>query len=70
MKFKELYLGFTMDSHTHILKGIFASSPEIINSHQMEKLLKKGHFGIIAHFNAIQDLDNSTLEIHTDLQWF
>jgi hypothetical protein len=34
----------------------------------MEKLLKKGHFGIIAQFNAIQVMDNPTQDIHPNLQ--
>jgi hypothetical protein len=34
----------------------------------MEKLLKKGHSGIIAQFNAIQVVDTPPQEIHLDLQ--
>ena len=34
----------------------------------MEKLLKKGHSIIISHFHAIQALDNTSPEIHLDLQ--
>ena len=68
MDFKEIYLVFTRDSHTHTLKGIQADSLEIIIFHQMEKLLKKGHFGIISHCHDIQNFDNTTLEIHPDLQ--
>ena len=29
-------------------QGLTSSSPEIVSSHWIEKLLKKGHFGIIA----------------------
>ena len=42
MDFKELYMSFVKDSHTHTLKGIQAGPPEVIDSHCMEKLLKRG----------------------------
>jgi hypothetical protein len=48
MDFKDLYMSFTKEGHKHTLKGITSSSLEIITSHHMEKLLKKGHSGIIA----------------------
>ena len=53
MDFKQLSLSFTKDSHTHTLKGIQSRPSKIIISHHIKKLLKKGHFGIIAQFNAI-----------------
>jgi hypothetical protein len=34
----------------------------------MDKLLKKGHFGVIAQFNAIRVMHNPTQEIHPNLQ--
>ena len=34
----------------------------------MEKLLKKGHLGIIAQFNAIQVMESPTQEINPNLQ--
>ena len=67
MDFKELYLRFTHDSHTYTLKGIHADPPQIISSHSMEKLLKKGYSRIIAQFNAIQVLDSPTQEVHANL---
>jgi len=54
VNFKELYTSFIKEGHKHIVKGITFGSPEIITSHCMEKLLKKGHLGIIAQFDAIQ----------------
>ena len=48
MDFKELYMSFQHDGQWYKLQGIMAGSPEIVSSHQMEKLLKKGHSGIIA----------------------
>jgi hypothetical protein len=47
-------------------KGITIGSPEIISSHHMEKLLKKGHFGVIAQLHAIQAIE--TPSIPQDLQ--
>ena len=66
--FKDLYLGFTQDSHTYTLKGIHVDPPQIISSHRVEKLLKKGYSGIISQFNAIQVLDSPTQEVPTDSQ--
>jgi hypothetical protein len=48
MDFKELYMSFIKEGKKHTLKGITSSSLEIITSHHMEKLLKKGHLGVIA----------------------
>ena len=54
MDFQELYMSFVKDSHTYLLQGIKANPPEIISSHRMEKLLKKGHVGIIAQLHALE----------------
>jgi hypothetical protein len=66
MDFKELYMSFNKEGHQYTLKGIQEGSLKIIISHCMEKLLKKGHFDIIAQFNAIQVLDDSPHAIHLD----
>ena len=66
--FKELYMIFLKDSHTHTLKRIQPSPPKIISSQHMEKLLKKRHSSIIAQFHAIQGLDTTPLEPHPDMQ--
>ena len=47
MDFKELYMIFVMDPHTHILQGIQVGPPKVLNSHHMDKLLNKGHSDII-----------------------
>jgi hypothetical protein len=39
---------------------------EIITSHQMEKILKKGHFNIISQLNVIQSVE--TPSVHLDLK--
>eukprot|EP00253_Pinus_taeda_P025585 PITA_25585 len=53
MDFQELYMSFKQNNSTHTLRGLQAGAPSIISSHRMEKLLKKGHHGVIAQFNAI-----------------
>ena len=68
MYFKELYLRFTQNSHTDMLKGLQVGSLEIIISHRMEKILNKCHSGVVSQLNSIQVLEQSTLEIHHDLQ--
>jgi hypothetical protein len=45
---------FDQGGHKNKFQGITAGSPEIISSHRMEKLLKKGHSGVIAQLHALQ----------------
>jgi hypothetical protein len=54
MYFKELTMQFDQEGHQYKFQGIIVSSPEIISSHRMEKLLKKGHSGVISQLHAIQ----------------
>jgi len=60
MDYQELYMSFTQYAHSYTLKGLQACSPEIISSHRMEKLLKKGHHGVIVEFNAIQVTEHTS----------
>jgi len=53
MDFQELYMSFKKKNHTHTLRGLQVCDPTIINSHRMEKLLKKSHHGVVAQFNTI-----------------
>lgn len=46
--FKELYMIFEKDSHTHTPWAIKAIPPYITTYHSMENLLKKLHYGIIS----------------------
>ena len=68
MDFEELYMNFKQKDNTHTLHGLQAGTPSIINSHQMEKLLKKGHHGVIAQFNAIQAFEPTSLHIHHEMK--
>jgi hypothetical protein len=60
MDYQELYMSFTQDSHPYTLQGLQVGSPEIISSHGMEKLLNKGHHGVIAQFNSIQVTEHAS----------
>jgi hypothetical protein len=57
MDFKELTMQFNQESQQFKFQGITTGSLEIIISHRMEKLLKKGHSGIISQLHAIQSTD-------------
>ena len=67
MDYQELYMSFTQYAQTYTLKGLQYGSPEIISSHWMEKLLKKGHHGVIAQLNSIQVQEKSSPTIHSDM---
>jgi hypothetical protein len=54
MDFKDLTMQFDQEGHQYKFQGITVGSLEIINSHHMEKLLKKVHFGVISQLHAIQ----------------
>jgi hypothetical protein len=48
---------FDQEGQQYKFQGITVDSLEIISSHCMEKLLKKGHSGIIAQLHAIQAIE-------------
>jgi hypothetical protein len=66
MDFKELTMQFDQEGQQYKFQGIIVSSPEIISSHRMEKLLKKGHSSIIAQLHSIQATE--TPSVPQDLQ--
>eukprot|EP00253_Pinus_taeda_P034658 PITA_34658 len=68
MDFQEIYMSFKKKNSTHTLRGLQAGAPSIISSHRMEKLLKNGHHGVIAQFNAIQAIEPISLPIHFEMQ--
>jgi hypothetical protein len=55
MDFKELTMQFNQEGQKYNFQGIIFGSPEIISSHHMENMLKKGHSGIISQLHAIQE---------------
>jgi len=61
-------MSFKQNDHMHTLCGLQAGAPSIISSHQMEKLLKKGHYGVITQFNFIQAIKTTILHIHLEMQ--
>jgi hypothetical protein len=54
MDFKKLTMQFDKEGQQYKFQGISINSPEIISSHRMEKLLKKGHSGVISQLHAIK----------------
>jgi hypothetical protein len=60
MDYQDLYMRFTQESHFYTLRCLQAGSPEIISSHRMEKLLKKGQHRVISQLHAIQVTDEVT----------
>jgi hypothetical protein len=61
MDLKELTMQFNQEGQKYNFQGIIVNSPEIISSHRMEKLLKKGHFGVIAQIHAIQATETPSM---------
>jgi hypothetical protein len=53
MDFKELTMQFNQEGQQYKFQGITIGSPEIINFHHMENILKKGHSYIIAQLHSI-----------------
>jgi hypothetical protein len=66
MDFKYLTMKFDQERHQYKFQGITTSSPEIISSHRMEKLLKRGHSSVITQLHAIQAIE--TPSVSQDLQ--
>jgi hypothetical protein len=54
MDFKEFTMQFDQKGQQYKFQGIIVGSPDIISSHRMEKMLKKGHSSIIFQLHAIQ----------------
>jgi hypothetical protein len=66
MDFKDLTMQFDQEGHQYKFQGITAGSTEIISSHCMEKMLKKGHSGVITQLHAMQATE--TPSVLQDLQ--
>jgi hypothetical protein len=61
MDFKELTMKFDQEGHQYKFQGITIGSPEIVSFHRMEKLLKKGHYGVISQLHAIQETETPSV---------
>jgi hypothetical protein len=61
MDFKELTMQFNQEGQQYKFQGITVGSLEIISSHRMENLLKKGHSGIISQLHAIQATETPSM---------
>jgi hypothetical protein len=66
INFHKLTMKFDQGGHQYKFQGITTGSPKVIISHRMEKLLKKGHSGVIAQLHAIQA--TKTPPVPQDLQ--
>jgi hypothetical protein len=66
MDFKELTMQFQQEGNKYQFQDLIVGSPEIISSHLMENILKKGHSGIISQLHSIQVVE--TPSMHPDLQ--
>jgi hypothetical protein len=66
MDFKELTMQFDQEGQQYKFQGIIVGSLNIISSHRMEKMLKKGHSSIIAQLHVIQATE--TPSVPQDLQ--
>jgi hypothetical protein len=66
MDFKELTMKFNQEGQQYKFQGITIGSHDIISSHDMEKLLKKGHSDIIAQLHSIKATE--TPSVPPDLQ--
>jgi hypothetical protein len=67
LHFKDLTMQFQQEGQQYKFQGITEGFPEIISSHHMEKLLKKGHSDIISQLHSIQYVETSSM--HPDLQY-
>jgi hypothetical protein len=66
MAFKELTMQFQQAGQQYKFQGIKTGSREIVNSHQMENLLRIGHSGIITQLHSIQAIEKPY--VHPSLQ--
>jgi hypothetical protein len=66
MDFKDLTMQFDQEGHRYKFQGINSGSPKIISAHRMEKMLKKGHSGVITQLHTIQATE--TPSVPQDLQ--
>jgi hypothetical protein len=66
MDFKDLTMQFQQEGQKYKFQGITTGSLEIIRSHHMKKLLKKGHSSIISQLHSIQVVE--TPQVHPNLQ--
>jgi hypothetical protein len=66
MDFKELTMQFQQEGQRYHFQGLTDGSPDIISSHLMKKLLKKGHSDIISQLHSIHAVE--TPSVHLDLQ--
>jgi hypothetical protein len=67
MDFKDLTMQFQQEGQQYKFQGITTGSPEIISSHHMENLLKKGHSGIISQLHSIHVVETPSVHPTSNL---
>ena len=67
MNFQELFTQFQSKGKVVKLRGLKEKSPQMISSHQMQKLLKKGADGFVAQLCSLEVSQSNALT-HPDLQ--
>jgi hypothetical protein len=61
MDFKELTMQFNQEGQKYKFQGITIGSHDIINSHHMETILKKGHSDIIVQIHSIHAIETPSV---------
>ena len=67
MNFQELFMRFQSQGKVVELRGLKAKFPQLVSSHQMQKLLKKGANGFVAQLCSLE-VSQSRALTHPDLQ--
>jgi hypothetical protein len=67
LNFQDLFMNFSSDGKEIELRGIQGKPSKVISSNSMEKLLKKGHQGVIAQLFSLY-VQTSIAPAPSDLQ--
>ena len=67
MNFQELFMQFQSQGKVVELRGLKEKSPQMVSSHQMQKLLKKDADGLVAQLCSLEVSQSNALT-HSDLQ--
>ena len=67
MNFQELFMQFQSQGKVVELRGLKAKSPQMVSSHQMQKLLMKDADGLVAQLCSLKVSQSNALT-HSDLQ--
>lgn len=54
MSFKQHFMSFKMDRIQYQLNGFLPPPSQVISSHRMEKIIKKGSNGLVSRFYTLE----------------